>query len=71
MVGDTFYGGHLVSEKALAGTGDDTPLLERQALHAFRIRFVHPIKQEAMELEAPLPEDLNRLIDLIRTHRTS
>jgi len=69
IVGDTFYGGHPVSQKDLAGVGDEAPLIYRQALHARRIRFVHPIKQEPMEIEAPVPDDLARLIELIRTHR--
>lgn len=69
MAGDTFYGGHHVSEKHITGEGSDEPLTNQQALHAFRIRFTHPILETVMESEAPPPADLNRLITLLRAHR--
>lgn len=46
LVGDTLYGG-----AAAAG-------LARQALHAFRLAFVHPVTHEPMEFRAPPPPDL-------------
>ncbi|GMV96133.1 MAG: RluA family pseudouridine synthase [Phycisphaerae bacterium] len=69
LAGDTFYGGHHVSEKHLAGTGSEFPLTSQQALHAFRIRFVHPIAERTMELEAPPPPEMARLIHLLRQYR--
>jgi 23S rRNA pseudouridine1911/1915/1917 synthase len=69
MAGDTFYGGHHVSEVHLTGQGSDLPITNQQALHAFRIRFTHPIFETTVELEAPPPEDLARLIALLRQHR--
>ncbi len=69
MLGDTFYGGHLFSERELTGTGSDEPLIAYQALHAFRIRFRHPISEEMMVIEAPPNPTLQRIIDLMRTHR--
>jgi len=68
IVGDTFYGGHHLSEKDLAGEGDETPLFEYQALHAHRIQFRHPIKENDMTLKAPIPAPFQRLLDLLRTH---
>jgi 23S rRNA pseudouridine1911/1915/1917 synthase len=46
LVGDAVYGG-----APAAG-------LERQALHAQRLAFTHPMTGEAMAFEAPLPADL-------------
>ncbi|MGJ7533706.1 MULTISPECIES: RluA family pseudouridine synthase [unclassified Variovorax] len=46
LVGDALYGG-----APAAG-------LSRQALHAFRLAFVHPVTQEAMEFRSPPPPDL-------------
>jgi len=46
LVGDALYGG-----AALLG-------LTRQALHAARLSFIHPITQVPMRLEAALPDDL-------------
>lgn len=71
MAGDTFYGGHHVSELQLTGQGSDLPITNQQALHAYRIRFKHPIHETTMQLEAPPPEDLARLITLLREYRAS
>jgi 23S rRNA pseudouridine1911/1915/1917 synthase len=69
MAGDTFYGGHHVSELSLSGQGGDEPVTSQQALHAYRIRFKHPISEAQMELAAPPPSELGRLIQLLREHR--
>lgn len=42
--------------------GKDRLPIKRQALHAWKIRFVHPRTGETMEFFAPLPEDMARLI---------
>jgi 23S rRNA pseudouridine1911/1915/1917 synthase len=49
--------------------GDDVMLLERQALHAHRIRFRHPRAGEWIEISAPLPPDMQRTLDALRLHR--
>lgn len=51
LVADILYGGVLA-----AG-------MERQALHAFRLAFVHPITAQTMEFRAPLPPDLLTALD--------
>jgi 23S rRNA-/tRNA-specific pseudouridylate synthase len=40
--------------------------LERQALHAFQICFVHPGTLENLTLGAPLPPDISRLLRVLR-----
>ena len=50
VVGDTLY-----------GVAD--PVLKRQFLHAWRLAFPHPISGEAVELESPLPEDLQAALE--------
>jgi 23S rRNA pseudouridine1911/1915/1917 synthase len=47
----------------------DEILLERQALHAFRLRFRHPKKGTWLEVEAPLPADMRRTLTLLRELR--
>jgi len=39
--------------------------LKRQALHAQLLEFKHPISHELMRFEAPLPEDLQQLVDAL------
>jgi 23S rRNA pseudouridine1911/1915/1917 synthase len=38
----------------------------RQALHAYRIEFEHPVTKERLSFESPLPEDFRKLIDEFR-----
>jgi 23S rRNA pseudouridine1911/1915/1917 synthase len=49
VLGDSFYG-----IKAVA--------IDRQALHASELGFVHPRTKEKMSFEAPLPEDFKVLL---------
>jgi 23S rRNA pseudouridine1911/1915/1917 synthase len=69
IVGDTLYGGRPVSERILSGEGDETPLIVHQALHARRLRFMHPILETPVEIEAPLPANLVRILELLNLHR--
>jgi 23S rRNA pseudouridine1911/1915/1917 synthase len=48
----------------------DEVLIDRQALHARRLRFHHPKSQKVMEVEAPLPPDFARTLTALRTYRT-
>lgn len=38
----------------------------RQALHAFRLSLNHPIKNEPLVFEAPMPEDMQALLAILR-----
>jgi 23S rRNA pseudouridine1911/1915/1917 synthase len=38
----------------------------RQALHAYRLVFAHPVSGKALRFEAPMPADLNALIAQLR-----
>jgi len=62
VVGDRVYGRpryDRIRDAALRRTLVDFP---RQALHAERIGFRHPATNEEMEVIAPVPSDLSRLI---------
>jgi 23S rRNA pseudouridine1911/1915/1917 synthase len=39
---------------------------ERQALHAYRLAFEHPVSGERLRFEAPIPADLNDLLTRLR-----
>ena len=49
---------------------DPLVLLQRQALHARRLCFVHPSSGKAMEVEAPLPADLAATLAELQQFRT-
>ncbi|MCW5571878.1 MAG: 23S rRNA pseudouridine(1911/1915/1917) synthase RluD [Steroidobacteraceae bacterium] len=67
IVGDPVYGG-----RRRLTAGASPALLEalqafrRQALHAGRLAFEHPVTGEPLEFEAPVPADLQALIDVLR-----
>jgi 23S rRNA pseudouridine1911/1915/1917 synthase len=69
---DRLYGGRarLFEKDLTRKDGDETLLLDRQALHARRIQFAHPVTSEVKEVEAPLPEDLTRTLKALRAHRS-
>ena len=46
LLGDDLYGGN-------------TSLISRQALHSYRICFIHPITKQDVSFEASIPSDIN------------
>jgi 23S rRNA pseudouridine1911/1915/1917 synthase len=46
-------------------------VLPRQALHAKTLGFVHPVSQEFMHFEAPLPQDMEGVIEKWRNYAKS
>ena len=42
--------------------GERSTLIDRPALHASELTFLHPITGERIQLCAPLPEDMQRLL---------
>ena len=69
---DRQYGGHSrITRGEISGIKEDVEvLLERQALHARRLRFSHPESGETIEVVAPLPEDMERVLRALRDHRS-
>jgi 23S rRNA pseudouridine1911/1915/1917 synthase len=66
---DSFKLSDLVARSASDGNEKDEVLLSRQALHAKRLRFIHPRTQEVIAVEAPLPEEFVRTVEAIRKYR--
>ncbi len=67
LVGDPTYGGRvrlpagcsIELQEALRG-------FKRQALHAGRLGLIHPDTGAAMQWEAPLPNDMHQLLEVLR-----
>lgn len=57
VVGDPIYG--VPSFNAKLGVG-------RQMLHAYKLRFDHPISGETMEFTAEIPQDMQKVVNLIK-----
>ncbi len=67
LVGDPLYGGSFKLPKA--ATEELVAALRgfrRQALHAEKLSFVHPVSGETLGFESPLPADMVALIDILR-----
>lgn len=56
ILGDTIYG---------SASANNNWGAQRQLLHAYRLRFVHPITKLPMVLEAPPPEDISKFIKIL------
>lgn len=54
IVGDSLY-------------NKESPLIDRQALHSYYLRFKAPRNGEYKEVRAELPEDIKKLIDIAKT----
>src|SRR6516225_367476 len=63
VVGDSLYGG---VHRRVAGDLRAVTHLDRPFLHAARLAFRHPIDGKRMEFEAPLPDDLQQVLDQLR-----
>lgn len=49
LLGDTLY-------------GNSSELINRQALHAYKMNFIHPITNQNIEIVVDLPDDIKKLI---------
>ncbi len=67
LVGDPVYGGRLALP---AGASEELIQMlrrfKRQALHAARLAFVHPVSGDELEFEAPPPADFQALLEVMR-----
>lgn len=50
ILGDTLY-------------GSPSELINRQALHSYKLTFIHPVTKKVVSLEAPLPNDIKNIIN--------
>lgn len=67
ILGDKVYGaGFKASAKLLSDAARQALIaLNRQALHAAGLTFLHPVSGEKMEFQADLPDDMQRLLDAL------
>jgi 23S rRNA pseudouridine1911/1915/1917 synthase len=70
LVGDKIYGARPILPKG-ASPALITAIrgFTHQALHAKILSFKHPVTDKLVQFEAPLPEQLQNLIDLLRANK--
>ncbi len=71
VFGDETYGGREIAAGGIEGKkkAEVKNLLEimpRQALHAKKLGFVHPVKKETMRFESDLPRDMQKVLSRLR-----
>jgi 23S rRNA pseudouridine1911/1915/1917 synthase len=73
LLGDPVYGTGFKSKKARLPPNAQACLkcLSRQALHAASLGFLHPVTRKELCFTSPLPEELQRLRDALRTGNQS
>lgn len=64
IAGDDKYGDFALN-RALAKNG-----LKRMFLHAWRVEFLHPLTNEPLLIEVPLPKELSSFIDRLNNAKT-
>ncbi|WP_424108373.1 RluA family pseudouridine synthase [Psychrobacter coccoides] len=66
LIGDRVYGGRRQLRAGLTEEQRQTiSTFPRQALHAYALGFVHPTTGEDIEVTTPIPEDMQRLIEVL------
>jgi 23S rRNA pseudouridine1911/1915/1917 synthase len=67
LLGDPLYAGRLRMPKGLTEEiRDKLQLFRRQALHARTLGLVHPESGEFIEWSAPLPDDMQQILETLR-----
>ncbi len=65
VVGDPLYGGKQWIQKLSPSLQEVVRKLDHQALHAWKLKFTHPVTKKEMEIEAALPPEFQKIFDLI------
>ncbi|HET9843524.1 MAG TPA: 23S rRNA pseudouridine(1911/1915/1917) synthase RluD, partial [Gammaproteobacteria bacterium] len=66
LVGDPLYGRLKFPKKCSHACKEALANFKRQALHAYRLHFKHPITQEVLDFKIPLPEDFAHLLEIVK-----
>ncbi len=59
------YIGHPIIGDTLYNEKDSSNLLPRQALHAYILSFIHPVYNELITIQVPVPDDMKKIIGTI------
>ena len=71
VTGDAVYGGErrALNDANTAALKQTLAQLKRQALHARLLGFEHPATNENLTFSAPMPNDIQRVVDALRTYQ--
>jgi RluA family pseudouridine synthase len=74
ILADPLYGdgrGFLLSsiKRNYHKNGEERPLISRTALHAFSLSLIHPITNQKIFLQAPMPKDMDAVLKAIKKYQ--
>jgi 23S rRNA pseudouridine1911/1915/1917 synthase len=66
LIGDTLYSflPESIPFQVTTATLDET-IINRQALHSFNVNFLHPLSKKPIEINAPIPNDIENLLQFL------
>lgn len=72
VVADDMYGGKVVYPWQIMDTDPlpQSPVINRQALHAWKLEIDHPKTGERLKVEAPLYDDMKELLEMLKQYRS-
>lgn len=74
ILGDALYGGEpalypsMLKPGFSCGNKAECALIQRSALHAYSLKFMHPKTDQMISLEAPYPKDFNAALRMLRRY---
>ena len=69
LVGDPVYGGRVrFPKKASMELKEALINFKRQALHSKKLTLMHPVSGEQMSWKVPLPDDMQKLLDILKKY---
>lgn len=57
-----YMGNPLLGDSLYNKNDNSNLLINRQALHSYKMEFIHPVSKNKILLEAEIPEDMKKLI---------
>lgn len=68
LVGDPVYGkrGQYQYPELTPAAQNALNSFKHQALHAYKLSLVHPVTKKSLSFKAPIPDDMNQLIEVLR-----
>ncbi|WP_343034343.1 RluA family pseudouridine synthase [Enterobacteriaceae endosymbiont of Donacia provostii] len=66
IIGDKIYKNHNIFNKTKIYENKIKKIINRQALHAYHIKFIHPFYKTYIKLNTVLPDDINNLIFFLK-----
>lgn len=64
-IGNPVLGDQVYGKKTKLDLKTGKLIIPRQMLHSFRLELIHPITKRNIKIEAPLPEDMKKIISIL------